>query len=110
MHIFFLHRDKINYIFNYLNDNTLEIDVSIYYSSKMEIDDSAAATGHFIQRLMEEIMLRMPTDESRIRKTKEYWCLLWKSLPITEMQAREVLRESDLQTVIKKISYFSVRK
>lgn len=79
-------------------------------NSKMEIDDSAAATGHFIQRLMEEIMLRMPTDESRIRKTKEYWCLLWKSLPITEMQAREVLRESDLQTVIKKISYFSVRK
>lgn len=61
----------------------------------------------FIQRLLEEILLRLPTDESRIRKIKEYWCLLWKSLPITEMQAREVLRENDLLTVIKKIRTFA---
>lgn len=61
----------------------------------------------FIQRLLDEILLRLPTDESRIRKIKEYWCLLWKSLPITEQQAREVLRENDLLTVIKKIRTFA---
>ena len=30
---------KFDYLFNYLNDNTLEIDVSIYYSSKMNMDE-----------------------------------------------------------------------
>lgn len=63
-------------------------------------------TKHFIRRLMEEIQLRMPTDESRIRKMKEYWCMLWKSLPITEMQAREVLRQEKLTTVEKMIYDF----
>lgn len=63
-------------------------------------------TSLFIRRLMEEIQLRMPTDESRIRKMKEYWCLLWKSLPITEMQAREVLRQEKLTAVEKMIYAF----
>jgi tRNA-dihydrouridine synthase len=69
------------------------------------INNSSFFTLHssFIQRLIEEILLRLPTDESRIRKTKEYWCLLWKSLPITEMQAREVLRETALPTILTKI-------
>ena len=30
---------NFDYLFNYLNDNTLEIDVSIYYSSKMKMDE-----------------------------------------------------------------------
>ena len=30
---------KFDYLFNYLNNNTLEIDVSIYYSSKMNMDE-----------------------------------------------------------------------
>ena len=30
---------NFDYLFNYLNDNTLEINVSIYYSSKMEMDE-----------------------------------------------------------------------
>ena len=30
---------KFDYLFNYLNNNTLEINVSIYYSSKMEMDE-----------------------------------------------------------------------
>ena len=60
----------------------------------------------FIRRLVEEIMLRMPTDESRIRKMKEYWCMLWKSLPITEMQAREVLHQEKLTSVEKMIYAF----
>ena len=30
---------NFDYLFKYLNDNTLEIDVSIYYSSKMKMDE-----------------------------------------------------------------------
>lgn len=70
---------------------------------KLEIENSADATKHFIKRLVEEILLRMPTDESRIRKIKEYWCLVWKSLPISEMQAREVLHQQKLTIVEKMI-------
>jgi tRNA-dihydrouridine synthase len=60
----------------------------------------------FIRRLMEDILLRLPTDESRIRKIKEYWSLLWKSLPISEMQARQVLRQEKLTAVEKMICDF----
>lgn len=72
--------------------------------SLLATDNCLLATRLFIRRLMEEIRLRMPTDESRIRKTKEYWCLLWKSLQITEMQAREVLRQEKL-TIVEKMIY-----
>ena len=48
---------------------------------------------------MEEIRRTLPTDESKIRKTKEYWSLLWRSLPISEMQARQVLRAQELTIV-----------
>lgn len=54
---------------------------------------------HFIRRLMEEIKTTLPTEQSIIRKTKEYWSLLWKSLPISEMQAREVLRAQQFTIV-----------
>ena len=60
----------------------------------------------FVRRLMEEIDLQLPTEQSRIRKTKEYWCLAWKSLQISEMQAREVLRTHDYSLVRKKIFDF----
>ena len=53
----------------------------------------------FIRRLMEEIKNTLPTEQSMIRKTKEYWSLLWKSLPISEMQAREVLRAQQFTVV-----------
>lgn len=61
---------------------------------------------HFIGRLMEEIDRQMPTEQSRIRKSKEYWCLLWKSLPISEIQAREVLHKQEYAAVQKKILDF----
>ncbi len=57
------------------------------------------AAKHFIGRLMQEIRATLPTQESIIRKTKEYWSLLWKSLPISEMQARQVLRAQELTDV-----------
>ena len=61
---------------------------------------------HFINRLVDEIGLRLPTEQSRLRKTKEYWCLLWKELPISESEARTVLHEQDYAAVRKKIFTF----
>lgn len=60
--------------------------------------------AHFISRLVEEILSIFPTEQSKIRKIKEYWCLVWKSLPISEMQAREVLHQEKLTIVEKMIS------
>lgn len=69
----------------------------------LEIDNTTAPLPHlttcFIRRLMDEIKDTLPTEQSKIRKTKEYWSLLWKSLPISEMQAREVLRAQEFTIV-----------
>ena len=61
---------------------------------------------HFICRLKEEIRATLPTEESIMRKTKEYWSLLWKSLPISEMEARKVLRAQELTVVDNLIKEF----
>lgn len=59
----------------------------------------AMPVAKFIRRLQAAIAASPGSEESHMRKTKEYWCLLWKSLPISEMQAREVLRAQSLQIV-----------
>ena len=64
-------------------------------------------TKHFIRRLMEDIHATLPTQESVIRKTKEYWSLLWRSLPISETQARQVLRAQELTIVDNLIADFT---
>lgn len=63
-------------------------------------------TKLFIGRLMEEIRRTAPTEESALRKTKEYWCMLWRALPISEAEARKVLREQELTAVDKMIYTF----
>lgn len=67
----------------------------------------SSLTKHFIRRLMEEIQSTLPTDESKIRKKKEYWSLLWRSLPLSEMQARQVLRAQELTVVDNLIDIFT---
>jgi len=62
-------------------------------------EDYKDKTVRFIKRLMQEIHDTLPTEEAIIRKTKEYWSLLWKSLTISEMQARQVLRAQQLTIV-----------
>ena len=69
-------------------------------------EDSGQKAMRFVGRLMDEIDRQLPTEQSRIRKTKEYWCLVWKSLPISEIRAREVLHEQDYDMVRKKIFDF----
>ena len=61
----------------------------------------------FIRRLMEEIRATLPYPEAAMRKTKEYWSLLWKALPISEMQARQVLRAQELTVVDNLIDSFT---
>ena len=76
----------------------------------VEMKQGKAKTGkenaRFIQHLMERIAEVMPTEESHIRKIKEYWCLLWRALPISEMEARKVLHEQKLTDVEKLIQSF----
>lgn len=62
-------------------------------------DSTTKLASRFINHLMEEIKTTLPTEQSILRKTKEYWSLLWKSLPISEMQAREVLRAQQFTVV-----------
>ena len=50
------------------------------------------ATLLFVTALADEINQLPIREESRMRKTKEYWCLVRRSLPITEQQATAVLR------------------
>ena len=63
--------------------------------------------NYFIRRLMEEIHATLPHPESVIRKTKEYWSLLWRALPISETQARQVLRAQELTVVDNLIEGFT---
>ena len=82
----------------------------ILYNPTLAIENETCGkedlTKHFIGRLMEEIRRTARTDESALRKTKEYWCLLWKALPISEIEARKVLREQELTAVDKMICTF----
>lgn len=48
-------------------------------------------TIQFILALLDTIGAGSVRDESKMRKTKEYWCLIRRSLPITEQQAITVL-------------------
>ena len=61
----------------------------------------------FIRRLMEEIRTTLTNPEAAMRKTKEYWSLLWKALPISEMQARQVLRAQESTIVDNLIDTFT---
>lgn len=54
-------------------------------------------THHFITTLMDAIDARPVWDEAKLRKTKEYWCLVRRSLPITEQQSMTVLHASTLR-------------
>lgn len=72
-------------------------------NEELKIENLAEKNKHFVRRLTEEILATFPTEQSKIRKIKEYWCLVWKALSISEMQAREVLHQEKLTIVEKMI-------
>lgn len=51
----------------------------------------------FILTLMDAISQRPVPPVSKMRKLKEYWCLLFKSLGITEMKSKEVLHAASFE-------------
>ena len=65
--------------------------------------DNPAATLHFVQELLNAIQELPIREESRMRKTKEYWCLIRRSLPITEQQAMNVLHAQSPQETTDRI-------
>ena len=79
---------------------TLPLDIA---DPDRDTSNDLRLAAHFIERLVQEILSTMPSDQARIRKIKEYWCLIWKSLPISEMQARQVLHQEKLTIVEKMI-------
>ena len=57
----------------------------------------------FVEELIGAILHTMPSDEAKIRKIKEYWCLLRRCSRKSENITRQVLHSTDLQETIKKI-------
>lgn len=82
---------------------TLPLDIA---DPQRDPTDDRRLAATFVRRLKQEILATMPSDQARIRKIKEYWCLVWKSLPISEMQARQVLHQEKLTIVEKMIDDF----
>mgnify|MGYP002625243159 CR=1 FL=1 len=66
-------------------------------------DGRRANACRLIRHLGQAIRQRYPREESALRKTKEYWCLLWHSLPVSESEARQVLRAESMGAVEKLI-------
>ena len=79
---------------------TLPLEIA---GQRLDEEQKRRESCRFIRKLLTEIEATMPTEQARIRKTKEYWSLMWHALPLTETQARMVLREQDFETVKKMI-------
>ena len=62
------------------------------------LTEECVANSQFILSLVDAIYAQPVSDEAHLRKTKEYWCLLWHSLPITQQQASAVLHAPDAET------------
>lgn len=67
-------------------------------------DNHLRQTIHFIQSLLDAIGEGNIRDESKMRKTKEYWCLLRRSLPITQQQATTVLHAQYYSSTLSQIN------
>lgn len=72
------------------------------------IESDAGQALHFLQCLLDDILSTMPTDQARVRKIKEYWCLMWRITGITELQARSVLRTETLDETLAAIEQILV--
>lgn len=57
----------------------------------------------FISALISDIETTYPSEQARTRKTKEYWVLLRKSLPVTEQESLPVLHQTNFNDTKKTI-------
>ncbi|MBR1798279.1 MAG: tRNA-dihydrouridine synthase family protein [Bacteroidales bacterium] len=58
-----------------------------------------------LRDLLNEIYGAMPTNEARIRKTKEYWSLMWRGVGVTELQAKDILRSTTIEQIQSKLEH-----
>ena len=72
----------------------------------MAVSDRITHAKRFVRCLMREITNSIPYQEAQVRKKKEYWSLLWKSLDISEQEAHRVLRASGIEAVDNLIEVF----
>jgi len=59
--------------------------------------DYTQMTHRFVSALYDAIERQFPHETPRLRKMKEYWCLVYKSLPISESAARAMLRLQEIK-------------
>ena len=65
--------------------------------------DYTEMTRQFATTLYDAIERDFPHDIPRLRKMKEYWCLVYKSLPVSESAARAMLRLQDIKDFRKAV-------
>src|SRR5574344_242482 len=71
-----------------------------------EIECNNRKIKEFIETLLTAILSRPMSDTAKIRKIKEYWCMLYRSLNINEDQRNQVLHTrtlSDAVTTLRQI-------
>ena len=73
------------------------------FADDAPVGNASVSTVGFIIELMNEIVSLDVRDEAKIRKVKEYWCLLSKALPGTEESKRKVLHATDLDAALRLI-------
>ncbi len=81
----------------------------ISHDDDTPINDSLQQTIQFILALLDAIDSGPVRDESKMRKTKEYWCLLRRSLPITQQQAISVLHAQNYADTLSSIHHILER-
>lgn len=72
-------------------------------SQIMGDDQSNRLIGTFVTTLINAINNEPLSEQGKTRKIKEYWCLLYKSLNITQQQAQHILRQNSLDIILTEI-------
>lgn len=67
------------------------------------IDSPNSQVADFIQTLVDAILRSPIPDEKKMRKIKEYWCLLYRSLSLTEQQRLPLLHAPDLPSTLSQL-------
>lgn len=64
---------------------------------------SSTRIATFITTLINAITNEPLSEQGKTRKIKEYWCLLYNSVNITQHQAQQILRQDSLNNILTEI-------
>ena len=68
-------------------------------------EDDVRRAVLFLRTLLEAILSRPVSDAAKVRKIKEYWCLSYRSLHLSEVRRNEVLHASTLPEVVDALEH-----